>query len=200
MIKSAVTLKQSALACSLALHASVAAWAAWPCAVADVPQQQVVDIMLVMLSQPAPAQDASPVKQTEELPLPPVAKVASKVQKSVAMHVASAPPTTGPQAPDTTERVAAITDPVFNAAYLHNQPPSYPDDARRDGVEGRVLLDVDVSPQGDAQAVNIEHSSGNKLLDETAQNAVKAWRFVPARRGDTQVDAKVVVPVEFRLE
>ena len=47
--------------------------------------------------------------------------------------------------------------------------------------------------------VDLQRSSGYTRLDEAAQQAVRAWRFVPARRGDEAVPAWVVVPIEFTL-
>ncbi|MGZ8200307.1 MAG: energy transducer TonB family protein, partial [Methylosarcina sp.] len=35
--------------------------------------------------------------------------------------------------------------------------------------------------------------------DESAMEAVKKWRFIPARRGDNPVASSVVVPILFSL-
>jgi periplasmic protein TonB len=94
----------------------------------------------------------------------------------------------------------SATPPNFSAAYLRNPPPRYPLIARRNGEEGTVTLRVRVSAAGRAESVSVDTSSGSSTLDRAAVDAVKAWRFVPARRGAEAVDATVLVPVVFRLD
>ncbi len=36
-------------------------------------------------------------------------------------------------------------------------------------------------------------------VDRAAEQAVSRWRFVPAKRGDTPVEAWVLVPIVFKL-
>lgn len=88
----------------------------------------------------------------------------------------------------------------FDADYLRNPVPVYPAIARRRGEEGKVLLKVRVSAQGEAQKVSIAKSSGYDYLDAAALEAVTRWRFVPARRGDEPVESAVIVPMTFKLE
>lgn len=95
---------------------------------------------------------------------------------------------------------APLTPPVFNAAYLRNPPPRYPIAARRNGEQGTVTLRVLVDREGLPASVAIEKTSGFAPLDNAAREAVRAWRFVPARRGSQAVEAWVLVPVVFRLE
>jgi protein TonB len=59
----------------------------------------------------------------------------------------------------------------------------------------RVLVDVD----GRCEIVQIDSSSGSALLDQAASDAVKRWRFSPARDGEKAVPSWVKVPIEFRL-
>ena len=94
----------------------------------------------------------------------------------------------------------AITPARFEAAYLHNPRPDYPLLSRRLGEEGKVLLRVRVSREGQPAAVDLEKSSNFARLDEAARAVVAHWRFVPARRGDEAVDATVIVPIVFRLD
>lgn len=90
--------------------------------------------------------------------------------------------------------------PNFNAAYLNNPAPNYPSISRRLGEEGLVLLQVQVTADGTADSVELQTGSGSTRLDEAALEAVKKWRFTPAKRGDQPVSASVVVPVRFSLE
>ena len=94
----------------------------------------------------------------------------------------------------------AVTPARFDAAYLHNPRPDYPSLSRRLGEEGKVLLRVRVSREGQPAAVDLEKSSNFARLDEAARAVVAHWRFVPARRGDEAIEATVIVPVVFRLD
>ena len=108
-----------------------------------------------------------------------------------------------PQPPSPIQAVevaAPITPPNFTAAYLDNPAPVYPPLSRRAGEQGRVLLRVHVSAQGGALEVDIAKSSGSPRLDSAAVDAVRRWRFVPARQGEKPVAAWVLVPISFSLE
>ena len=86
------------------------------------------------------------------------------------------------------------------AAYGTNPLPPYPIVARRLGMEGVVLLDVLVAPDGHAADVRVARSSGHPALDESALTTVREhWRFVPARRDGVPVESRVTVPIRFRL-
>jgi protein TonB len=63
-----------------------------------------------------------------------------------------------------------------------------------------VTLRVLVTREGRAARVDIEKSSGSNRLDAAALEAVKAWRFVPARQGQDAIESSVLVPIVFRLE
>jgi protein TonB len=94
---------------------------------------------------------------------------------------------------------SAETDPVFDATYLNNPAPSYPQSAQRKGIQGKVMLNVVVKADGTPAKVQVYNSSGFSVLDEAALEAVRQWKFVPARRGGEFVQASVVVPVDFKM-
>jgi protein TonB len=95
---------------------------------------------------------------------------------------------------------ATVTAARFDAAYLNNPPPAYPALSRRMREQGRVLLRVLVTADGRAGRIELSESSGSSRLDAAAEAAVARWRFVPARQGDRDVDAWVIVPIVFKLE
>jgi protein TonB len=85
-------------------------------------------------------------------------------------------------------------------AYGSNPRPPYPLPARRLGLEGRVLLEVVVAPDGRASRVSVHQSSGHPMLDTSAADTVRTrWRFVPARRGGVPVESTVTVPIRFLI-
>jgi protein TonB len=103
-------------------------------------------------------------------------------------------------APEPKTQVASVAPPAVNAAYLRNPAPRYPLAARRAGEQGTVTLRVLVSREGLPARVDVEKSSGSPHLDNAAHEAVKGWRFNPARRGTEVVEGWVLVPIVFRLE
>jgi TonB family protein len=78
--------------------------------------------------------------------------------------------------------------------------PRYPESARRQGVEGTTLLKMHVSDTGRVEDVLVERSAGHQDLDFAAMEAVKQWRFEPARRGKQAVAVWVMLPVRFALK
>jgi protein TonB len=78
--------------------------------------------------------------------------------------------------------------------------PRYPAGARRHGIQGTTVLRVFVASDGRVTDVGIEKTAGHADLDEAAADAVRRWRFDPARRGDEAVAMWVLLPVEFRLK
>ncbi len=83
--------------------------------------------------------------------------------------------------------------------YRENPAPEYPALARRRQLEGTVVLEALVTPEGRVGGLTIHESSGHSLLDEAALKAVKDWRFEPGRRGNAVVAMPVLVPVRFGL-
>jgi periplasmic protein TonB len=77
--------------------------------------------------------------------------------------------------------------------------PAYPAAPRRLGIQGTTMLRVHVLADGRIGDVLVERSAGHPDLDQAATDAVRRWRFEPARRGDDAVAMWVLLPVEFRL-
>jgi TonB family protein len=81
---------------------------------------------------------------------------------------------------------------------LREVRPDYTDEARRRGVEGDVVLEIVVRADGSVGSVKTLQGLGHGL-DQRAMDAVRQWRFNPARRYGTPVDVIVEVAVEFKL-
>ena len=112
----------------------------------------------------------------------------------------SAPPVREPAEQFRPAPPTRLVGPSFDAAYLNNPRPGYPAVARRMGLTGEVRLRVTVDKAGHPERVTLHASSGSDVLDRAALDAVRGWRFVPARRGDEPLAADVVVPIRFELE
>lgn len=84
--------------------------------------------------------------------------------------------------------------------YLHRPNPVYPALSKRLREEGTVLLRVNLNAQGVVLEISIEKSSGFQRLDQAAHDAVKKWRFVPAKRGQIAMPSSALVPIEFKQQ
>jgi periplasmic protein TonB len=104
-----------------------------------------------------------------------------------------------PAAAPAVAAAAPLVEPRFDADYLQNPQPYYPMASRRLQEEGKVLLRVFVEANGRPNSVEIKTSSGYARLDSAASEAVRQWKFVPARRGVEAVGAWVLVPITFSL-
>lgn len=71
--------------------------------------------------------------------------------------------------------------------------------SRRLREKGRVLLHVYITADGHAGEVKIKQSSGYDRLDESALEAVRRWRFVPAKRGGEAIAMWWDVPINFEF-
>lgn len=89
--------------------------------------------------------------------------------------------------------------PRSDAAHLNNPAPSYPSMSRRLGEQGRVILEVYILANGTVSEVKIKQSSGFSRLDNAAIQAVKKWRYQPARRGQQAIDFWYIQPLSFSL-
>ena len=96
--------------------------------------------------------------------------------------------------------VIADTEPDYKASYLNNPPPAYPMVARRNGLQGRVVLNVEVLADGICGQINIHKSSGYAMLDNAALQTVRTWRFMPARQAGRAVDKWFMIPIQFYLK
>jgi len=77
--------------------------------------------------------------------------------------------------------------------------PRYPESARRQGVEGITTLRFIVLANGHVGQIGVSRSAGHVELDRAAVDAVRTWRFEPARRGKEAVAVWVTLPVRFEL-
>jgi protein TonB len=78
--------------------------------------------------------------------------------------------------------------------------PVYPEEARAEKVQGAVVLDVTVDTGGGPSGVKVTKDPDPRL-SQAAVDAVKQWRFEPARtaKGDP-VAVVYTVTVAFKLQ
>lgn len=106
-----------------------------------------------------------------------------------------APPPSPPAPP---AQVADIGSSVDASSRAMN-PPKYPPEEQRRGIQGTTVLIVSIDPNGGVLDVEVEKSSGNRNLDRAAVAAARRWKFNAEVRDGRKVASRVRVPVDFTL-
>ena len=75
---------------------------------------------------------------------------------------------------------------------------SYPEEAREQGLEGRVMVQFEVHQDGSVHNVNIVRGAGN-LLDQAVLEAFTKVEFEPGLQDGRPVKVLMTQPVVFRL-
>jgi TonB family protein len=75
--------------------------------------------------------------------------------------------------------------------------PAYPEAARTAGIEGTVVLDAVIAPDGSVK--QLRTVSGPNLLVQPATDAVQSWKFEPYLSSGKAVEVDTTIAVEFRL-
>lgn len=98
------------------------------------------------------------------------------------------------------EEGSAMGTSMARPRYRDNSPPPYPMTARVRGYEGIVLVSAEILAEGRVGNLKIKSSSGYDILDKSALDAVKTWKFDPAKRMGRPVIAWVDIPVRYVLK
>jgi protein TonB len=125
---------------------------------------------------------------------------ASPQQEALLPDTASALPSPPSDAAAGAAATASLVPPQLVAPQLVTQGggnplPPYPRAARRQGLEGRLVLRVTVTAEGKPRIVKVLESSGHALLDDAAARAVARWRIQPGRRGKATGDQRFSVRI-----
>jgi protein TonB len=108
--------------------------------------------------------------------------------------VIGAIPKEEPKAPSGPVRVGGQ---IKAPAKVNNVAPVYPPVARQARVEGTVILEATISPQG--RVTNAKVLRGIPLLDAAALAAVRQWVYSPTMLNGVPVPVVMTVTVNFRL-
>jgi len=76
--------------------------------------------------------------------------------------------------------------------------PVYPEAARKAGMQGLVVLDAVIAPDGSVK--RLRPVSGPNLLVQSATEAVQSWKFEPYLSSGEAVEVETTIAVEFRLD
>lgn len=135
-------------------------------------------------------------KPTQKTP-PPVAKASAAApvvapSKAVSQKAASSSQT------KTAEPTTQL--PSADAAGLNNKAPVYPMLSRKRKEQGTVWLLLLVSKEGVVTELKLKKTSGFDRLDQAALQAVKKWKFQPARKQGQPIDYWYELPLKFSLQ
>ena len=76
--------------------------------------------------------------------------------------------------------------------------PLYPAEAKRDGVQGKVVLRVVINAEGIPENIRVA-TSVDPRLDQAAMEAVEQWRYEPAMKDGKAVAVETSIDVNFTL-
>lgn len=155
------------------------------------PKQEVV---------PTPTIELKPLVQPKAAPHPRVLPqpLSPPVATSTDEGSVASMPAIADTAPTSPEPVSNPTPEEATLAY-RAVPLAYPPIALRNRMQGTVVLKVLVDEHGTPLEVAIEQSNGYALLDRSAREQVRNWRFEPATAHGQPVRTWARVPVTFSI-
>ena len=75
--------------------------------------------------------------------------------------------------------------------------PVYPEAARKAGLQGLVVMDAVIAPDGTVK--RLRSLSGPDLLAQSATAAVQSWKFEPYLSSGKPVEVETTIAIEFQL-
>lgn len=155
------------------------------------------DFAVTPITQPASEPDPD---VTSAAPMPEPAPAASPTRSGV-----GAPPTTGSESVTPEPSLPVDEAPRESVPHIEEAPTvrkqvpaSYPDLARSAGVQGTVMVNALIGPDGIVKEVKVLKSI--PMLDNAALEAVRRWHFKPGMVNKKPIHVWVAVPVTFRLK
>jgi protein TonB len=105
------------------------------------------------------------------------------------------------------ELAGQIRELIFDIGDLDNPPrplarlnPVYPPRARMRRIEGEVVVEFVVDPDGTVRNVEVISSRPGDLFTSAATRAIQRWRFSPGTREGSPVATRVRQKVTFSLQ
>ncbi|WAC46942.1 energy transducer TonB [Asticcacaulis sp. SL142] len=203
------------MALSIAVHAGIGLYFVtmrfvMPPAQASLEEAMLVEMYLPQIEpdkpKPSPAPpkpqpvSMSPIK-TRVIDTPVVSNVAPLVMAAVeAPKTVAAAPVVALPSPVPAPAAERFVDVDVDQALSRNPAPPYPPKSVQMREQGVVWLRLMVRADGGVGEVQVKTSSGSLRLDGAARQAVKTWKFTPARRNGQAVESWVNVPIRFNLK
>ncbi|MDF2569071.1 MAG: TonB family protein [Sporomusa sp.] len=134
---------------------------------------------------PAPTVTTSDLSMTEaEIPAPSISSASA----------ATSPSSDKPSGGNSRSRIVA-------PSILVKVDPVYPTIARQTGLQGTVLLKIEILANGRPGRITLASSTAYPALDEAAVAAVRQWKFVPAKdlSSGRAIVCTTTLPISFLL-
>lgn len=112
---------------------------------------------------------------------------------AMSTFLAAAPPPAAAQQ----KKPLRISGIVMQTKLIKTAPLQYPKQARKKNIEGTVVLDVLINPNGSVKSVKV--TDGPKELTKAAVKSVKQWRYQPVMLNGKPVAVETTVNVGFKL-
>ncbi len=88
---------------------------------------------------------------------------------------------------------------VTPSRLIHSPPPAYPDAARRQRIEGTVVISATIDENGVTREPHVIRSAG-PLLDTAALQAVRQWRYQPTIFNGSPMAVDITISIVFSLK
>lgn len=181
----------------IALHLAALMMLLIPAVAPKAAKEKERNVMVTLVDAPPQDTPPPPVKnlappKASPLPPPPEAPVVDvPTPRDTDIVTPPSPPTPPAQVTD----IQASVD----ISSKNMNPPRYPPAAFRAGIQGEVILIIDVDASGNVTNVSVEKSSRNRDLDRAAMDAARKWKFNPSVINGQKAAGRVRVPVNFAL-
>ena len=86
-----------------------------------------------------------------------------------------------------------------SAKALISHAPQYPEPAIARGLEGLVMLTVDIAESGQPSNITVSNGNAHPILRAAALKSVKQWEFSPATHNGKAVRSTLEIPIRFEL-
>jgi periplasmic protein TonB len=94
-------------------------------------------------------------------------------------------------------RRVRVSSGVVAKLLIKRVAPSYPEEAREQGLQGTVVVRALIGKTGDVE--NLQLVTGDPLLAEAALKAVKKWKYKPYLLNGDPVEVDTQIQVNFTL-
>lgn len=128
---------------------------------------------------------------------PPASEMTTPVDVPFNMTPGDAPQTVQGAQPQVPQRIK-VGGNVHSSKLVRKVDPVYPAQARAEGIQGDVTLQIVCDHAG--QVVQVTAIDGNPVLAAAAQDAVRQWSYQPTLLNGQPVEVISTVTVPFRLQ
>jgi protein TonB len=156
------------------------------------PSAEAVARVIGKLASPTTMRKAVP-SSPSEAPVIPASASAPALGNSLILSSEPA----APVSPSVARAAALSGGRVVAAKLISSTSPIYPSQASLQRVQGDVVVDALVDDRG--RVTEAKALSGSPLLQQAAINAVRNWKYEPARLDGEAVSTHTQVRVSFRL-